>query len=138
MIFPAQTLAGNWQQSDIPVSDDCSKLARACTGAARELGAARKLIEGYENQILAADARIRVALEEIESLKELSGLERDRAKQLENVIAAEREAQGTLLKMKEAQTQRIASLEKKLSRSRKRTWIVAAVVGVGVLLLARN
>lgn len=131
-------LAQALPQSDIPASEDCSKLARACTGAARELNAARKLIAGYEEKILAADALIRTLEEERNGLEQRSGLERDRAKQLEAVIAAEREAQGTLLKLKEAQTQRIASLEKKLSRSRKTTWIVAAAVGVGVLFLARR
>lgn len=131
-------LAQNSQDSHTPANDDCAKLARACTGAARELKAARKLIEGYENQIVAFDARLELARKELESMKELGALEAERAAKLEEVIKAERAAKAALVAIRDEQTKRIASLEKKLSRSRKLTWIVAGVVGVGVAVLVRR
>ena len=126
------TLASSWQSSDTRVSDECSRLARACSGAAAELKAARNLIAGYESQIAAADARIDLAKKEIESLKQLGTLEAERGAKLEEVIAAEREAKEALIKIKEEQAARVASLEKKLSRSRRFALIagVAAVIAI--------
>lgn len=96
------------------------------------------MIVGYENQIVAHDARLEVARKEIETLKEIGGLEAERAAKLEAVIAAEREAKEALFAKIALQEKRIATLEKKLSRSRKLTWIVASAVGVGVLVLTRK
>jgi hypothetical protein len=136
LTLPVQTLAQSWQGSATPAADDCSKLARACTGAARELAAARALIAGYENQIAAADARLEVAAKEIETLKAIGALEADRALKLEAVIAAERSAKDALVKLKAEQEKRIAQLEKKLSRSRKFSLIAGVAAGVAILFAA--
>jgi multidrug resistance efflux pump len=128
-----QTLAQSSQDSDIH-ANDCPGLARACSAAAKELKAARDLIAGYEAQIAAADARLDLAKKEIESLKQLSALESDRAGKLEEVIAAEREAKAALVKLKDEQAERIATLEKKLSRSRKATLIAAGVAAITILI----
>jgi len=109
-------------------------LARACSAAAKELKAARDLIAGYEAQIAAADARLDLAKKEIESLKQLSALEGDRADKLEEVITAEREAKAALVKLKDEQAERIATLEKKLNRSRKVTLIAVGVAAITILI----
>lgn len=115
-----------------PADSDCAKLARACTAAARELAAARQLIEGYEGHIAASDARLEIARKEIELLKAASGLERERAAKLEQVIAAEREIKAKLTELKDAHAERVEKLEKKLSRSRKT--LTVAVVATAVLV----
>jgi hypothetical protein len=96
------------------------------------LKAARDLIKGYEQQVAASDKRLDLAQKEVASLKQLNALESDRGKQLEAVIAAEREAKANLLALKAEQEARIAQLEKKLSNSRKIALIagVAAVVAI--------
>lgn len=109
-------------------------MARACTGAARELIAARNLIAGYEQHIAAADERINVARLEIENLKRTGELHTARASELENVIAAEREAVKLLLKRIELQQERITSLEKQLGRARKFSLIVGVAAAVGILI----
>ena len=128
-----QTFAANWQDSATHASD-CDGLARACSAAAKELKAARDLIAGYEAQIAAADARLDLAKKEIESLKQLSALEGDRADKLEEVITAEREAKAALVKLKDEQAERIATLEKKLNRSRKVTLIAVGVAAITILI----
>ncbi|HEY7218994.1 MAG TPA: hypothetical protein VH985_11460 [Candidatus Binatia bacterium] len=134
-----QTLAQNSQPSTIPAADaSCDGLARACSAAAKELRAARELIKGYEANIAAADARIELAQKEIESLKQLGDLERARAAELESVITAEREAKDVLIKLKEEQAQRIAGLEKKLSRSRKFALIAGVAAVVAILVGVRR
>ena len=110
-------------------------MAKACTGAARELKAARDLIVGYEAHIAAAEDRIKIAYREIEALKGQGQLQSARAKELEGVIDAEKAQVGILLKQKDLQEKRIASLEKKLSRSR-RFALIAGVVGVVGFLIA--
>src|SRR5262245_13625877 len=89
LIFPVQTFAQNSQNSDIRATSDCKGLSRACAAAANELEAARRLIIGYENQIVAHDVRMEIARREIETLKELGALEAERAVKLEAVIEAE-------------------------------------------------
>lgn len=113
---------------------ECEGLSKACAGAARELAAARDLIRGYEAHIAAADDRIDVALKEIQSLKELSLLQSSRANELQNIIAAEREAKAVLVKLKDEQSKRIVTLEKQLGRSRKFALIagVAAAVAIAI------
>lgn len=100
----------------------------------RELKAARELIAGYEAHIAAADARIELARKEVESLKQLTALERDRAIELGNVIASEREAKAALVKLKAEQEKRIASLEKQLRRSRKWNLVALGAVAIAVLI----
>jgi predicted RNase H-like nuclease (RuvC/YqgF family) len=134
LTLPSQALANNWQDSITRADDDCAKLARACSAAAIELTAARKLIEGLEAEIAATDERIKLARLEIESLKQLAGLERERSKELQAVIDAEREAKELLLKKIQAQTERIASLEKKLSRSRRLNLIAGVAAAVGIVI----
>lgn len=95
--------------------------------------AARELIKGYEDQIAASDQAIDLAKKEIESLKQLSALQTDRAKELESAIAAEQAAKATLIQLKQEQEQRIATLEKKLSHSRKFILVAGAVAIVGIL-----
>lgn len=137
LMFPAPMLAQDSPNSTTR-ADDCGGLARACTGAARELKAARELIAGYEAHIAASDERIEVALKEILTLRRINALSNERAVELGNVIAAEREAKAALVKLKDEQAKRIAKLEKQLKRSRKTTWIVAGVaVVVGVLAGSR-
>lgn len=125
-------------QSDTAANSKCAGLARACSAAADEITAGRKYIEGLKQIIVAHDARLEVAKREIETLKQIGSLESERATKLEEVIKAEREAKAALLEQINLQEKRIDSLEKKLSRSRKLTWIVAGVVGAGVLVLARK
>lgn len=134
-MFPAPSFAQNSQDL---ASSDCAGLVKPCAAAARELKAARALIEGYENQIIAHDARLEVARKEIETLKSIGALEAERAAKLEAVIAAEREAKAALLDKIMLQEKRIGSLEKKLSRSRKFTFIAVGVTAVGVLVLSRK
>jgi chromosome segregation ATPase len=132
-VFPTQTLAQNSRESTTRASD-CDSLARACTGAARELIAARNLIKGYEQHIAAADERINVARLEIENLKRTGDLHTARAVELENVIAAEREAVKLLLKRIQLQQERITSLEKQLGRARKFSLIAGVAAAVGILI----
>lgn len=139
LLFPVQTLAQNSNASPvIAASDDCAKLARACTAAARELKAARELIAGYEAHIAASDARIELARKEIETLKKIGALERGRAIELGNVIAAEREATASLVKLKDEQAARITKLEKSLKRSRKWNLIAGVAAVVAILIGARR
>jgi hypothetical protein len=112
-----QTLALSLPQSDTRASD-CEGLGRACTAAARELKAARELIAGYEAHITASDERIELARREIRTLQDVGQLQTARAKQLEAVIAAEREAKAVLVTLKDEQSRRIVILEKQLGRSR--------------------
>ena len=110
-------------------------MAKACTGAARELKAARDLIVGYEAHIAAAEDRIKIAYREIEALKGQGQLQSARAKELEGVIDAEKEQVVILLKQKDMQEKRITKLEKQLKRSRKFA-LIAGVVGVVGFLIA--
>jgi hypothetical protein len=109
-------------------------LAKACSAAAKELKAARDLIAGYEAHIAAADERIDLAQKEIASLKELSLLQSSRANELQNVIAAEREAKSVLLRLKAEQDARIRSLEKQLGRARKFALIAGMAAGIAILI----
>lgn len=127
------TLAQNSQDSASSV-DKCDSLARACTGAARELKAARNLIAGYEQHIAAADDRIRIAERQIQTWKEKGALETLRASELESVIAAEREIKADLLKKIDIQKSRIDSLEKQLGRARKLLAFVGVAAAVGILI----
>ena len=120
-------------QSDTPASD-CEGLGRACTAAAKELIAARKLIAGYEETIIAFDARLDLARRELQTLKEAGALETERARKLEAVIAAEREAKAALVAIRDEQAKRVAKLEKKLSRSRKFALITGVAAAVGILI----
>lgn len=113
-------------------------MARACTAAARELAAARKLIEGYENQIVAHDARIEIARKEIETLKSIGALEAERAAKLEAVIAAERDAKAALVKLKDEQAKRISKLDGQVKRWRKFALITGVAAGVAILIGARR
>lgn len=136
-LYPSNLLAGNWQNSDT-AANKCDGLARACSRAARELKAARELIEGYESQIAAADARIELARKEIASLKKISMLSEAKTQELEAVITAERDAKAALVALKTEQEKRIAKLEKKLSRSRKLVLIFGVAAGVAILVGARR
>jgi hypothetical protein len=98
------------------------------------LKAARDLIAGYEQHIAAADERINVARLEIESLKQLSALERDRAKELQNVIDAERGAKAKLIELKALQEKRIAKLEGQAKRARKLALAAGVAAAVGILI----
>jgi len=109
-------------------------LARACTAAARELIAAKNYIAGLERNIAAADQRIDAAKQELAKLTEINDLQQQRARKLEEVITAEREAKDALFKLKEQHEKRIAKLEKSLSRSRKFTLILGVAAGVGILI----
>ena len=133
ILFPAQTLALSLPQSDSRAGE-CEGLTKACTAAARELRAARDLIKGYEQHIAATDDRIEIARKEIETLKQLGALESERAKELENVIAAERDAKAALVKLKDEQSKRIVRLEKQLGRSRRLTLIAGVAAAVGILI----
>jgi multidrug resistance efflux pump len=133
LLCPAQTYALNSQDSGIRAGE-CEGLNKACTGAARELRAARELIKGYEAHIAAADDRIDLAQKEIRSLKELSLLQSARANELQNIIAAEREAKAVLVKLKDEQSKRIVTLEKQLGRSRKFALIAVVAAGIAILL----
>jgi chromosome segregation ATPase len=137
LLFPAPTFAKNWQDSGTR-ANECEGLARACSAAAAELKAARELIKGYEAQIAAADARIELAQKEIESLKKLTAMERERAAQLEAAISAEQEAKAKLIKIKDEQATRVAKLERQLHRSRKVALIAGLVALVAILLGARK
>src|SRR5262249_1180726 len=86
-LLTVQTFAQNSQGSATNASE-CPGLARACSSAAKELKAARELITGYEQHIAASDERIRIAEQQIETLKRIGALSNERAKELENVIAA--------------------------------------------------
>ena len=118
---------------DTPVNE-CPGLARACTAAARELIAAKNYIAGLERNIAAADQRIDAAKQELAKLTEINDLQQQRARKLEEVITAEREAKDALFKLKEQHEKRIAKLEKSLSRSRKFTLILGVAAGVGILI----
>jgi len=133
VLFPAQIFAQNSSGSAFPAGE-CEGLTKACTAAARELRAARELIKGYEFHIAAADERISVAKKEIESLKELGALESERAKELEKVIAAERQKVSALLKLKDEQSKRIATVEKQLGRARKFALVTGVAAAVGILI----
>lgn len=119
--------------SDTP-ADKCVGLAKACSAAARELKAARELIAGLQDQIAASDQRINLAKKEIESLKQIGALESERAKELESVIAAEKEQVALLLKRIELQQQRINQLEKQLGRARKVGLIAGIAAAVGIVI----
>jgi len=133
LLCPAPTFARNSQDSDTRAGE-CEGLNKACTGAARELRAARDLIKGYEAHIAASDERIDLANKEIASLKDLSLLQSARANELQNVIAAERDTKTALLTLKAEQEKRIARLEKQLGRSRKFALIAGVAAGVAILL----
>jgi chromosome segregation ATPase len=134
LILPAQTLAGNSQDSATAASE-CANLAKACTGAARELIAARNLIAGYQQQIAASDERMELAKKEIQTLRDADALQSQRAKELENVIAAEKEAMALTLKKIDLQHQRIVSLEKQLGRARKFGLITGVAAAVAILIV---
>lgn len=121
-------------QSGIPADDDCTKLARACTGAARELAAARRLIVALKDLVGSADERIRIAERQIEALKETRTLETQRAVELQAVITAEREAKDALLGKIELQEKRIKQLEGQAKRRRKLALITATAAAVGILV----
>jgi septal ring factor EnvC (AmiA/AmiB activator) len=121
------------RQSDTPASE-CPGLARACSAAAKELAAARDFIEGLKEQIAAADERITVAQKEIETLRRIGALSTERAKELEAVIAAEKDQVSLLLRRKEMLEQRITSLEKQLGRARKLALITGVAAAVGILI----
>jgi chromosome segregation ATPase len=116
----------------------CEGLARACNAAADELIAARKLIVGYENEIVAHDARIEIARKEIATLKSIGALEAERAAKLEAVIAAEREAKEALRAKIDLQEKRIAKLEKSAGRWRRFALITGVAAGVAILVGARK
>src|SRR5262245_36606902 len=107
LIFPAPTFAQDSPSSATPAGK-CEGLERACSAAAKELRAARELIAGYEAHIAAATERIEIAERQIRALKEKGELERDRALELEKIIAAERQAKAVLVKLKEEQSKRLA------------------------------
>lgn len=71
---------------------------------------------------------------EIENLKASSDLEQQRAKELETVIAAEREAKSALLDKIEIQKDRISTLEKRLGRERKLLLFVGGIAVVGIVI----
>jgi FtsZ-binding cell division protein ZapB len=93
------------------------------------------LIAGYEAHIQSADERIRLARLEIESLKQLSALERQRAAELQNVIDAERAAKTKLLELKELQEKRIAKLEGRAKFWRKAAGFFGVAAGVAILIV---
>jgi len=133
LILPVQTSARSFQNSDTRAGE-CPGLAKACSAAAKELKAARNLIAGYEAHIAAADERIRIAYKEIETLKSAGQLQEARAKELQNVIAAEREAKAVLVKLKAEQEKRIVNLEKQLGRARKFALVAGVAAAVGILI----
>jgi hypothetical protein len=109
-------------------------LARACTGAARELIAAKNYIVGLERNITAADERINAAKAELAKLTEIDAIQASRAKELEAVIAFERQTKELLFKKIELQNDRIVKLEKSLARSRKFTLILGVAAAVGIVI----
>jgi chromosome segregation ATPase len=139
LLLPLQSplLALSWQDSGTP-ANDCDGLAKACSRAAKELKAARELIAGYESEIAAADARIELALKQIDSLRKLSMLSESRAQELETVIAAEREAKSAAIAAIEEQKKRIANLEKKAARYKKFALIAGTAAAVAILVGVRN
>lgn len=98
------------------------------------MAAARKLIAAHEADRKAADDRIRIAERQIETWKEKGALETLRAKELENVIAAEREQIKILLGKIELQEKRVKKLEGQLSRSRKLALITTVAAAVGIVI----
>lgn len=80
------------------------------------------------------DARIEIAKQELETLKQIGDMERERAAKLQQVIAAEREAKAALVSIKDEQAKRVATLERKLSRSRRYTLILGGVAVAGILI----
>lgn len=120
-------------QSDTPAGE-CAGLAKACSAAAKELRAARDLIKGYEAYIAASDERIELARKEIKTLKSVGALERERAKELETVIAAEREAKAVLVKLKAEQEKRVVNLQKQLGRAHKFALVTGVAAAVGILI----
>ena len=96
--------------------------------------AARELIIGLQAHIDAAEDRIKIAYREIETLKSAGELQSARAKELENVIAAEREQVVLSLKRIELQQRRIVQLEKQLGRARKFGLIAGVAAGVAILI----
>jgi len=131
LLCPAPIYASSFQNSAIS-ANECEGANKACSAAARELKAARDLIIGYEAHIAAAEDRIKIAYKELEILKQAGDLQSARAKELEGVIAAEREQVALSLKRIELQQQRITQLEKQLGRAKKFALItgVAAVVAI--------
>jgi len=134
VLCPVLTYAQSSNGSDTRVGNECEGLTKACTAAARELRAARELIVGLQAHIDAADDRIKIAYREIETLKSAGQLQTARAAELENVIAAERQAKAVLLKQIEIQKRRIDSLEKRLGRARKFALIAGVAAGVAILI----
>lgn len=133
LIFPTVAPAKSWVWQDTP-ANDCPGLSRACTGAARELIAAKNYIVGLERNITAADERINAAKAELAKLTEIDAIQASRAKELEAVIAFERQTKELLFKKIELQNDRIVKLEKSLARSRKFTLILGVAAGVGILI----
>jgi uncharacterized protein involved in exopolysaccharide biosynthesis len=105
---------------------------------AAELQAARDLIKGYEAQIAALDARLALALTEIELYKQISGLETSRSASLQEAIAAEREAKRILEQQKTEQAERIAALEKRLDRAKRVGLITTVAAAVAILIGIRR
>jgi hypothetical protein len=137
ILCPSWIFAQNSETNSSTVANKaptCEGLARACNAAADELIAARKLIVGYENAIIAHDARIEIARKEIETLKSIGALESERAAKLEAVIAAEREAKEALRAKIDLQEKRIAKLETGAKRWRKFALVTGTAAAVGILV----
>lgn len=98
------------------------------------MAAARKLIAGYEDQIAASDARIEVALKQLDSLRKLQMLSEAKSQELEAVIKAEREAKTAAIEQIAVQKKRIASLEKKAGLYKKFA-VIAGVVAVTAIFI---
>jgi hypothetical protein len=137
LLFPAPIFAGSYQNSATP-ANDCEGAAKACSAAAKELAAARRYIEGLNEQIAASDERIAIALNEIAVLKQIGVIQGERARELEKVIAAERDQVAILLKLKAEQEKRLVILEKRLGRARKFALIAGVAAGVAILIGANK
>lgn len=100
---------------------DEAGVIRACTAAAEELLAARRLIDAQRKEIDAATARLDLEKERLALMAEKNQLQIEQLEALRSQIAAMEKAKGILLQLQDRQQQQIASLEARLAKARRRT-----------------
>ena len=110
------------QTSDIPAPGE--GLVRACSAAAAELGAARKLIEAQQKEAEVARLRLETEKERAALMAEKNEALSQQIDALTAAIQAEREARAFLQQLIEQQRDRIAKLEDKAAKTRKRSLIM--------------